>query len=149
VDLIATLAAESGAAFSPDGRWIAYHSDESGRPEVYVRPFPGPGGRTQVSTGGGSYPAWTWNGSKLVYVGADRMLHAAVVETEPSFNVRSREALFVVPSSRSDRPIVPTPDGERFLVIRALDFDTGAGSAPARDVVVQNFLEELEALLPD
>ena len=57
---------ESEAAFSHDGRWLAYESNESGRFEVYVRPFPGPGGKWQVSTDGGEYPTWSRNGKAVL-----------------------------------------------------------------------------------
>lgn len=59
---------EAEAKFSPDGRWVAYSSDESGRPEVYVQPFPGPGGKWQISTDGGGAPEWARNGRELFYV---------------------------------------------------------------------------------
>ena len=72
---VATPAVEFQPAFSPDGRWIAYNSNESGQAEVYVRPFPGPGGRWQVSEGGGSLPAWSRNG-ELFYEGPDNRIYA-------------------------------------------------------------------------
>jgi Tol biopolymer transport system component len=64
------------AAFSPDGRWLAYASSESGTSEVYVRPFPGPGGQWQISTGGGSFPHWSRDGRELVYEALDRRVMA-------------------------------------------------------------------------
>jgi serine/threonine-protein kinase len=64
---LGTPAYESRPAFSPDGRWLAYMSDESGNFEVYVRPFPGPGGRWQISTGGGAYPIWSRAGTDLLF----------------------------------------------------------------------------------
>jgi hypothetical protein len=66
----AFMAAQASAtqpAFSPDGRWLAYTSDETGRDEVYVRPFPGPGAKTQISTGGGQFPTWSRTGRELLY----------------------------------------------------------------------------------
>jgi len=69
-----TPAAELGPAFSPDGRWIAYRSNESGSDEIYVRPFPGPGGKWQVSTVGGSSPFWSRNGRELFYEASDRRI---------------------------------------------------------------------------
>jgi serine/threonine-protein kinase len=59
-------------AFSPDGRWLAYMSQDSSTPEIYVRPFPGPGGRWQISTGGGSYPVWSRDGHELLFKGVDQ-----------------------------------------------------------------------------
>jgi serine/threonine-protein kinase len=64
---LATQFLERAPTFSPNGRWVAYSSDESGRDEVYVRPFPGPGGRGQVSTAGGTDPAWSPDGTDLFY----------------------------------------------------------------------------------
>jgi len=63
--------------FSPDGRWVAYQSNESGRLEVYVRPFPGPGGQWQISTRGGIQPRWSTNGKELYYIAVDGTLMAA------------------------------------------------------------------------
>jgi Tol biopolymer transport system component len=70
---------ERAARFSPDGRWVAYHSNESGRFEIYVRPFPGPGGQWQVSTAGGIYPNWAPNGRELYYVAPDGSLMATPI----------------------------------------------------------------------
>ena len=67
ITVAATPAVELEAMFSPDGRWIAYSSTVSGRPEIYVRPFPGPGGTWQVSTSGGTYPTWSRSGNELLY----------------------------------------------------------------------------------
>ena len=65
-----TPANEWDANLSPDGRWLAYSSDESGREEVYVQPYPGPGGREQISVDGGSEPAWSKSGKELFYIGS-------------------------------------------------------------------------------
>jgi serine/threonine-protein kinase len=91
---LATEFLERAPTFSPDGRWVAYSSDESGRDEVYVRPFPGPGGRVQVSTGGGTEPAWSPDGRELFYRSADRF-EVVSVEIGGAFRVLSRpRALF-------------------------------------------------------
>jgi hypothetical protein len=66
--------------FSPDGRWLAYSSNESGRYEVYIRPFPGPGGRSTVSTGGGIYPRWSRDGQELFYITLDNRVMAAPLQ---------------------------------------------------------------------
>jgi Tol biopolymer transport system component/predicted Ser/Thr protein kinase len=71
---VGTPFAEVQAAFSPDGRWVAYMSVESGTGEIYVRPFPGPGGRWQISSGGGTFPAWSRGGRELLFKGADQRL---------------------------------------------------------------------------
>jgi serine/threonine-protein kinase len=80
-------------SFSPDGRWVAYVSDESGRNEVYVRPFPGPGGRWQVSLDGGAEPRWSSTGGEIFYRSGAGMM-GAVVRTAPEFAVGDRAALF-------------------------------------------------------
>ena len=70
---------ERAGAFSPDGHWVAYQSDESGRYEIYVRPFPGPGGQWQVSTAGGKDPRWRPDGKELYYIAPDSRLMAAPI----------------------------------------------------------------------
>ena len=74
---------EGEPMFSPDGRWLAYGSDESGRPEIYVQPYPGPGGKWQISAEGGTEPAWNHNGRELFYRQGNKMM-AADVTTQPS-----------------------------------------------------------------
>jgi Tol biopolymer transport system component len=71
---LSTPATEGAARFSPDGRWIAYVSDESGRPEIYVQPYPGPGGKWQISADGGIEPVWNANGRELFYRSGNRMM---------------------------------------------------------------------------
>ena len=75
---------ESVPRFSPSGRWLAYVSDESGRPEIYVQPYPGPGGKWQISTEGGTEPVWNPNGRELFYRSGDKMM-AVDIATQPSF----------------------------------------------------------------
>jgi len=72
---------EGAPRFSPDGRWLAYVSDEAGQPDVYVRPFPGPGEAQRVSTGGGSNPRWRHDGSELFYVAGHRIMVVPVSTT--------------------------------------------------------------------
>jgi hypothetical protein len=74
---------EAQGQFSPDGRWVVYASNETGRYEVYVRPFPGPGGKWQVSTAGGIYPRWRGDGQELFYVTLDNRLMAAPIRVSP------------------------------------------------------------------
>jgi Tol biopolymer transport system component len=70
---------ERGGEFSPDGRWVAYVSNESGRYEIYVRPFPGPGGQWQISTAGGIFPHWGPDGKELFYIAPDGTLMATPI----------------------------------------------------------------------
>jgi eukaryotic-like serine/threonine-protein kinase len=74
--LVQTEFAEGQAQFSPDERWIAYQSNKTGRNEIYIRPFPGPGGEVQASIGGGTQPRWNPKGQELFFVGADDRLMA-------------------------------------------------------------------------
>jgi eukaryotic-like serine/threonine-protein kinase len=79
--------------FSPNGRWVTYVSDESGREEVFVRPFPGPGAPVQISVAGGSHPVWSRDGLRLYYIAGNQMT-AATLTPEPTFSVASRDSLF-------------------------------------------------------
>ena len=92
---------ESAPRFSPDGRWLAYVSDESGRYEIYVQPYPGPGGKWQISTEGGTEPVWNPNGRELFYRSGDKMM-AVDIATQPGFAAGKPRMLF-------EGPYVPTP----------------------------------------
>jgi len=109
---------EQQGAFSPDGKWVAYESDESGLPEVYVRPFPGPGGKSQVSTGGGSSPRWRADGKELYYIAPDLKLMAAAVTAQGgTFAPDTPESLFqtrITPATNKQQYDVAR-DG-RFLI---------------------------------
>jgi serine/threonine-protein kinase len=144
---VQTNAAEAGGAFSPDGRWIAYDSKESGRLEVYVQPFPGPGGRWQVSTEGGRQAHWAKNGREIFYRSGDKMM-VVEVETNPSFRVSRPELLFEgnyaggVEAFGSANYDV-TADGRRFVMIR-----TEEETAPTEVHVVLHWAEELKGMRP-
>jgi Tol biopolymer transport system component len=99
--------------FSPDGRWIAYASEESGTYEVYVRSFPGPGGKWQVSAAGGGQPRWRRDGKELYYLSADNKVMAVPVRLDPTFQGGSPAALFSV---RGGTVYDVSADGQRFLV---------------------------------
>src|SRR6185436_12404072 len=87
---------EVGGKFSPDGRWIAYISDESGQYEGYVRPYPGPGGKWQVSTQGGGEMIWSRDGKELFYRNGNKWMVAAV-NLEPEFKPETPRVLFEGP----------------------------------------------------
>ena len=142
---------EWGPALSPDGRWLAYSSDQTGREEVYVRPFPDVGSsRDQVSVGGGSNPRWAHGGGELFYFDEDGRFISASLQTEPDFRVLTRETLFtlgpeyLLGDGGADYYDV-APDDQRFLLGR-LAGEPGPG--PGRYVVVLNFFEELRRLVP-
>ena len=142
-----TASNESSPKFSPDGRWLAYASDESGRQEIYVRPFPGPGRKWQISTEGGTEPVWARNGQELFYRNGDKMM-AAAVETKPAFAAAKPKLLFAAHYEKSPYPFLAdydvTPDGWRFLMIRASEQE----SAPTQLNVVLNWSDEVRRLVP-
>jgi hypothetical protein len=110
------------AQFSPDGRWIAYESHESGKPEVYVAPFPGPGGKRQVSTGGGGIPRWRRDGKELFYLALDRQLMSAEVNGKGgAFEIGAVRPLFRTRAAAPALTYDVTADGQRFLVINSVE----------------------------
>jgi len=124
IQLTETPYNEMGSQFSPDGHWIAFESDESGRNEIYVQPFPGPGAKTIVSTGGGLQPRWRRDGQELFYVAPDGKLMAVAMQVTPAgrtLEPSSPIPLFVtrISSTRtggSRHEYVVTGDGQRFLM---------------------------------
>ena len=132
--------------FSPDGRWLAYVSNESGRYEIYVQPFPGPGGKRQISTGGGIQPIWARNGQELFYRNGNRMM-AVEITTDPTFSPGTPSLLFEG-NYLSGIAFLPyydiTPDGQRFVMIQ----EGWTDSAPTQINVVLNWFEELKRRLP-
>lgn len=123
-----STAMENGGVFSPDGRWIAYASDESGRFEVYVESFPSHGGRRQVSIAGGSAPRWRADGGELYFVTADGQLMAAPVRSGATLATGELEALFrsrFVGTSMI-ASYAPTRSGQRFLVCVIADVEPHA-----------------------
>ena len=110
--------------FSPDGRWIAYASDESGHWEVFVRPYPGPGGRAQVSTDGGTEPLWSPDGTGLFYRADGKIWEAGVTESSGSLRVSSPTPLFddqferVTGANPDQRQYDISPAGDVFAMIR-------------------------------
>ena len=125
---------ESLGQFSPNGKWIAYQSNESGlRFEIYVRPFPGPGGRFQISANGGAQPRWNKNGTEIFYVSLESKMMAAPVKVSPdgqSLEPETPAALFPVRTVGGPLPGVfrqqyaVSSDGQRFLVNLAADEGT-------------------------
>ena len=111
---------ESGGQFSPDGRWMAYVSDESGRPEVYVQHFPGPGGKWQASPAGGHSPRWSRDGRELFYVAPGDNLMSIDVKGGEAFGAGVPKLLFGAPMLLSvlGTQYDVSADGQRFLVNR-------------------------------
>ena len=105
------------ATFSPDGRWVAYQSSESGRLEIYVQGFPERRGKWPVSAEGGRFPAWRADGKELYWLGPDDTLMAASVELQAAgVRVLRTAALFRLPASDERAFYQPSRDGRRFLV---------------------------------
>jgi serine/threonine protein kinase len=110
---------EANAVFSPDGRWVAYHSDESGEFEIYVTPFPGPGRRWQVSTASGAYPVWSGDGSQIIFTRMNGDLMSARVRARgETFEVVGEDELFTMRPPEVGGPYFSiTRDAERVLLI--------------------------------
>jgi eukaryotic-like serine/threonine-protein kinase len=104
--------------FSPDGRWVAYVSNETGSNEVYVTHFPGPAGKWPISSGGGDYPRWRADGRELFYLARNGTLMAAAVNGQGAdFDVNgARPVLEIHPGSSAGYPYDVSADGQRFLV---------------------------------
>jgi serine/threonine-protein kinase len=138
---------EGLAAFSPDGRFLAYNSNESGTYEVYVRPFPGPGGKWQVSTGGGESPVWSRNGKELFYWAAERIWVASYAAQGDSFRAEKPRAWSPgrIPWRAGSARFDAHPDGKRFAVVAAAE-----ETEVRRDKVVfiTNFFDELRRIAP-
>ncbi|MBL8207763.1 MAG: PD40 domain-containing protein [Blastocatellia bacterium] len=107
---------ERDGSFSPDGRWIAYASNDQGRPEVYVQTFPVSGGKWQISTNGGLRSLWRSDGKELYYVSADGKLMAVEVKPGGSFEATAPRALFDLAPVRAGGGYTVTAEGDRFLV---------------------------------
>jgi eukaryotic-like serine/threonine-protein kinase len=157
--LLTTPFNETNAEISPDGRWMVYESDESGRSEVYVRPFPNvQGGRWQVSRERGTRPSWSRNGRELFYLardGGNTILIRVSVEAGKTWIAGTPTELFTGRFFADDAPNGPgqgrtydvSPDGQRFLMLK--EGDGSGNDAPVRRlVVVQNWFEELKRLVP-
>jgi eukaryotic-like serine/threonine-protein kinase len=136
---------ETMPAFSPDGHWLAYVSDESGQQEVYLQPFPELGAKYRISTNGGTDPVWARSGRELFFRNSDQMM-VVDVGTQPGLISATPRVLFshsfAQAASRTSYDV--SPDGRRFIVIEA-----GETESPARQInVVLNWFEELKRLVP-
>jgi serine/threonine protein kinase/Tol biopolymer transport system component len=143
---------ETASAFSPDGRYVAYQSNETGRNEVYIRPFPGPGGRTPVSTGGGAEVVWARNGELFFRRVSDHMMMAVPVRTTPTLTIGQPRPLFRLAGLQygvSAPRYAVTADGKR-LLMNAVDLRVDQGGTAPRPAIniVQNWHEELKRLVP-
>jgi len=140
----------SFAAVSPDGRWMAYQSNVSGRNEIYVERYPELGNRQQISTGGGRIPLWSRSGRELFFTSLDsRQMFAVPVQSGTTLVAGRPQVLFEyamqVPAGGA-RPYDIAPDG-RFFIIRSGQADA-VGATASNLIVVQNWFEELKRLVP-
>ena len=140
--VVATRNSEYTPTISPDGRWMAYVSSETGRFEIFVVPFPNPGSsKRQISTSGGISPRWSRRGGEIFFLDLQSNMMAAQVITNPTFALQGTTRLFnaadFVLTAVSRRNYDITPDDQRFLMVRR-----AAGAAGAQLVVVENWFEE-------
>jgi Tol biopolymer transport system component len=138
---------EAYPEFSPDGRWIAYSSDESKRNEVYVRPFPGPGIKHQVSSEGGIQPLWARNGKQLFYR-LQGQVWVVDVRTDGGFATGKPRLLFERPGYAPGDPIRSydlSQDGQRFLMVK---LEQRKPTPVTEMILVQNWFEELKQRVP-
>ena len=148
--LLASEFDELNGDISPDGRWLAYQSNESGRFEIYVKPFPDvDSGRWTISTSGGREPLWSPDGKELFYRTPENRGIMAVAMSGAPDEAGNPELLFAGDYlGRTGRSWDIHPDGRRFLMIKPVG-STTADDSPRNDVIlVQNWLEELERLVP-
>ncbi|MCH8936939.1 MAG: PD40 domain-containing protein, partial [Gemmatimonadetes bacterium] len=148
VSVVVTPYDEEAIAMSPAGRWLAYESNETGRTEVFIRPFPNTEtAKWQVSNGGGEAPLWARDGRELFYVNADRAMVAVTVGTGDELQLGERRVLFrlrnelYLAALEFYTPYDIGPDG-RFIMARSV---TPPSTVEAPLIVVENFFEELKA----
>src|SRR5262249_6973248 len=135
------------AVFSPDGRWLAYASNElefTGRPEIFVQPYPLTGAKYKITTDGGGDPLWSPDGKELFY-SWDSKLFAVEVRTQPAFSFGKPSPLQIdgIMQRGLPRSYDITPDGKQFLVVLPAS-QAGTNSQPLQINVVLNWLEELK-----
>jgi serine/threonine-protein kinase len=143
--LLESPAAESLPSVSPDGRWMAYASDESGRFEVYVRPFPGPGGKWQISADGGVNPRWTPDGGEIFYRWQDKFFAAEVDGSNVSFQASRPQLLFEGIATMTSDINYDVYDSERFLFVEPSSNEASVGGV----TVVINWLDDLRRRVHD
>jgi eukaryotic-like serine/threonine-protein kinase len=143
---------ESNGEISPDKRWIAYQSNESGAYQIYVRPFPKVDtGRWQVSTVGGTRPLWAQNGAELFYEHGNALMAAPILISEQTLSAGNPTKICTIPPSYNvsitfwGRNYDASPDGKRFLFVKGIVNDPTSPTTSASMVVVLNWQEDLKA----
>jgi Tol biopolymer transport system component len=152
--------AEQVPRISPDGRWMAYYSDESNPNadrNIYVRSFPDVNkGHWQISTNGGSSPLWSPDGRELFYIGDDDAAMAVSVKTDPTFSIVGTPRMlfnggaYVTNQGGEYPPWDISPDGKRFVMIKRppSKADVSAAEEPRKIIIVANWFEELKQRVP-
>jgi serine/threonine-protein kinase len=143
-----TPAQEMHPSFSPDGRWMAYDSDESGTGQIYVRAFPDKGGKWQISNSGGTYPVWSRNGHELFFETLDNRIMLA------GYTVNGDSFVAEKPRVWSERQLggnllnfAPAPDGKRILALMPVE-TAEAQMAQNQVIFLENFADELRRKVP-
>jgi serine/threonine-protein kinase len=141
--VVNTPGTEKNAALSPNGRWLAYTSDETGEFQVFVQAFPGPGGKWQISNRGGNWPRWSPDGTELFYRWQTNLYAVPIDDSAGNFRFGQSEIVFDdLDPMRSDYDVL---DSNRFLLVEQV----GDASGPAGVTVVVNWFDELERLVPN
>jgi serine/threonine-protein kinase len=140
-EFIVTKYSERNPRLSPDNRWVAYQSTESGRPEVYVTKFPEKGGRWLVSSNGGTEPIWSPDGEKIYYRWRNNLMVVDIL-TENGFKAGKPKILFTGKFRRDPYGVYYDihPDGDRFVMVKEAEIDTTEN----RIRIIQNFDKEVE-----
>lgn len=134
---------QSFPRFSPDGHWVVYSANESGRPEIYVQPYPGPGGKWLISTEGGFYPIWARSGHEIFFHSEDKMM-VVPVETQPTFKAGTPHMLFRGGNYLMLWNYDVAPDGQHFLMIKEKE----APPSSKEVSIVLHWTDELKRLAP-
>jgi serine/threonine-protein kinase len=151
--LLDTSFDELNGELSPDGRWLAYQSDESGRYEVYLRPFPNvQASKQSVSTGGGTRPLWRQDGRELFYHVEPATIMAVPVTPGANLTLGRRAVVVKGPYASprtAGRHYDVSPDGKRFLLLKDVETSGSTRPPPLMEIrIVQHWVNELERLVP-
>jgi Tol biopolymer transport system component len=146
-----TPADERYASFSPDGRWMAYASDESGTFQIYVRAFPDKGGKWQISNSGGFYPMWSRTGHELFFEALDNHIMAAAYTVNGDSFVADKPRVWsekrLAGSVNNVRNVDLAPDGKRIVALMPVE-TAEAQKAQSQVIFLENFFDELQRKVP-
>jgi serine/threonine-protein kinase len=149
--LLQTAANERSPSLSPDGRWVAYFSDESGTTQVYVRAFPDKGGKWQISNSGGTYPMWSRNGHELLFETPDQKIMAAAYTVKGDSFVADKPRMWSdrqLGGPGQNRNVDISPDGKRIAALMPAAESKESQEAQNHVVFIENFFDELRRKVP-